>query len=157
MYLRLTEKICGAKPGYLRGIFPFLFLILTLSAPVLPAQTSTTNVDDLGPDDYWYDQKAAAEAEPGAANLTKLTTVEEVLRLKPEEAQQGHPVDIRGVVTCVVQEHNAFIIQDMTRAVFVGGFPGMVLPQRGESLDLQGKTDKGTFAPLRDPRQYALK
>ena len=44
--------------------------------------------------------------------LPELTTVDEVLRLKPEEAQRGYPVNLRGVVTCVVQEHNAFIVQD---------------------------------------------
>jgi signal transduction histidine kinase len=81
--------------------------------------------------------------------LPELTTVDEVLRLKPEEAQRGYPVNIRGVVTCVVQEHNAFIVQDTTHAVFViNASPAIALPRRGELLEVEGKSDKGSFAPL---------
>ena len=81
--------------------------------------------------------------------LPELTTVDEVLRLKPEEAQRGYPVKIRGVVTCVIQEHNAFIVQDATHAVFViNASPATALPRRGELLEVEGKSDKGSFAPL---------
>jgi signal transduction histidine kinase len=81
--------------------------------------------------------------------LPELTTVDEVLRLSPEEAHRNYTVDIHGVVTCVVNEHDAFIVQDATHAVFVINDSGASeLPQRGELLEVQGKSDKGTFAPL---------
>lgn len=103
--------------------------------------------------DYWGDDSetaaATVETAKGGAALPELTTVDQVLRLKPEEAQRGYPVKLHGVVTCVVQEHNAFIVQDATHAVFViNSSPTAALPHRGEFLEVQGKSDKGTFAPL---------
>ena len=75
--------------------------------------------------------------------LPELTTVDEVLRLKPGEAERGYPVDLRGVVTCVVQEHNAFIVQDETRAVFViNAAPTTALPKRGELLEFRASRTK---------------
>ena len=129
-------------------------LNVLLVTTLLAADPTATNMADSRPDvDYWEDDQAAAviagmdKTNTGA--LPELTTVDEVLRLKPEEAQRGYPVTLRGVVTCVVQEHNAFILQDATRAVFVRNTSlAGALPRRGESLEITGKSDKGSFAPL---------
>ncbi len=132
-----------------------LFLNVFLATIAFAADPTTTSQADSKLDvDYWEDGQTvtAGMNEPGGSNavaLPELTTVDEVLRLKPREAQRGYPVDIRGVVTCAVQEHNAFIIQDATRAVFViNASSDKMLPKRGELVEVAGKSDKGTFAPL---------
>ena len=53
------------------------------------------------------------------ATLPVLTTAAEVHRLKREEAQRGYPVKIRGVVTCVFPERQAFVLQDSRRGLYV--------------------------------------
>ncbi len=130
------------------------FLNVVLATTRVAADPTTTNEASSKPNiDYWGDDQTTAAAagmvKTNIVMLPELTTVDEVLRLKPEEAQRGYPVNLRGVVTCVVQEHNAFIVQDTTRAVFViNTSPATALPQRGELLEVEGKSDKGTFAPL---------
>ena len=55
-----------------------------------------------------------------AAPLPPLTTAEEILRLKPEEARRGYPVRLRGVVTCTWPEVlSNLILQDATRGIFL--------------------------------------
>lgn len=151
LHPRISERIRGERLHCLPGVLvsPFvLVFILALITRVVVAQPTQTNGIDSSPDvDYPDDQNSAIEITN--TSLTPLlTTADEVLRLSPEQAQRGYPVDIHGVVTCVVQEHNAFIVQDATRAIFVINASPTGLPQRGEFLEVKGKSDKGTFAPL---------
>ena len=131
-----------------------ILLNIVLAMTIAAAGSTATNAAGLKPGmDYWGDDQATPVVGGNVKNdigtLPELTTVDEVLRLKPGEAERGYPVDLRGVVTCVVQEHNAFIVQDETRAVFViNAAPTTALPKRGELLEVQGKSDKGSFAPL---------
>lgn len=87
---------------------------------------------------------------PAAGGLRVLTTAGEVHQLKREEAQRGYPVKLRGVVTCVLPEHQAFTLQDSTRGLYVQdpsssrAFP----PQVGEFLQVEGITDPSLFAPI---------
>ena len=115
-----------------------------------PAATSGAD-SDPDVDDVSGQQTIAAVGllRTNVEAMPVLTAVDAVLRLSPEEAQRGYPVNLHGVVTCVVQEHNAFILQDNTHAVFViNSLPNTALPKRGELLGIEGKSDKGTFAPL---------
>ena len=154
---RIATGIRGRKFCFPVGVLVPVagcFLSAVLATTLVAAEPSATSVADSKPNiDYWGDDQTAAAAagmiKTNVGALSELTTVDEVLCLKPAEAQRGYPVNIRGVVTCVVQEHNAFIVQDTTHAVFViNASPGMALPQRGELLEVEGKSDKGTFAPL---------
>jgi signal transduction histidine kinase len=153
---RIAAAICGRKFSFLIGVSVLaavLFLNQALTTTMVAADSAPTEATVLQPHvDYWEDDPAVAAADEMKTNtaaLPELTRVDEVLRLKPEEAQRGYPVNLRGVVTCVVQEHNAFIVQDATRAVFViNASPEKALPQRGQILEVQGKSDKGSFAPL---------
>jgi signal transduction histidine kinase len=87
-------------------------------------------------------------------NLPQLTTAAEVHQLKREEAQRGYPVKIRGVVTCVLPEHQAFTIQDSTRGLYaVDLSESRPLPQIGEFLEIAGVTDPSLFAPIVNARQ----
>jgi len=84
-----------------------------------------------------------------------LTTAAEVHQLSREAAQQGYPVEIQGVVTCVQPERQAFTIQDATRGIYVADSSESrsVPPKIGEYLDVRGKSDPSLFAPIVDADQ----
>ena len=90
--------------------------------------------------------------EGGSETLPVLNTASEVHRLSREEAQRGYPVKIRGVVTCVFPEHQAFTIQDATRGLYVvdSSESRSVPPQIGEYLEVEGRSDPSLFAPIVD-------
>jgi signal transduction histidine kinase len=87
-----------------------------------------------------------------AGELSLLVNAAEIHRLKREEAQRGYPVKIRGVITSVLPEHQAFTIQDSTRGIYVIDFSESraVPPKIGEYLEVEGKTDPSLFAPIVD-------
>lgn len=86
----------------------------------------------------------------GTTNLPELTTVGEVHRLKREEAGRKYPVRLRGVVTAVLPEHQAFTIQDSARGLYVEDHSNSrsIIPQLGEFLEVEGTTDPSRFAPI---------
>lgn len=104
-------------------------------------------------------QISLIEAPPEPANLTGtlpvLTTAREVHQLKREEARRGYPVLCRGVVTCVLPEHQAFVLQDDTRGLYVvdNSASRAQPPQLGEYLRVEGATDPSLFAPIVQARQ----
>ncbi len=85
-----------------------------------------------------------------ASVLPTLTTAVEVHRLKREEAQRGYQVKVRGVVTCVLPEDQAFTLQDSTRGLYViDSSQSLAMPpETGEYLEIEGTTDPGKFAPV---------
>ncbi|HEX3719048.1 MAG TPA: ATP-binding protein [Verrucomicrobiae bacterium] len=89
-----------------------------------------------------------------AAGLPLLVNASDIHRLKREEAQRGYPVKIRGVVTSVLPEHQAFTIQDSTRGIYVVDFSeSRSDPARiGEFLEVEGTTDPSLFAPVVNAR-----
>ena len=86
----------------------------------------------------------------GTNSLPWLTTGAEVHRLKREEAQRGYPVKIRGVVTSILPEHQAFTIQDSTRGLYAEDWSETrsAPPQIGDFLEIEGATDPSWFAPI---------
>ncbi len=90
--------------------------------------------------------------------LPTLTTAAAVNLMKREEAERGYPVKVQGVVVCVVSNRPAFIVQDATRAVYVVVDSAIIseLPQIGTYLEVEGKTDKGSFAPIVRARQVSI-
>jgi signal transduction histidine kinase len=99
------------------------------------------------------EHESLAGSNPAA--LPVLTTAVEVHRLKREEAQRGYTVKFRGVITCVLPEHQGFVIQDSTRGLYVEDFSASRsgLPQIGEFLEVEGTTDPGKFAPIVNARR----
>jgi signal transduction histidine kinase len=91
----------------------------------------------------------------GTLPLPLLTTAGEVHRLKRENAERGYPARIRGVITCVVPERQAFVIQDTTRGLYVEGHYEIRSgpPQIGELLEVEGFTDPSLFAPIINGRK----
>ena len=154
---QIAARSRGSKFHFPIGVLvPAVICLLNglLATTMIAADPTATNGAVSRPVvDYWEDDQGTAAVagtvKAITAALPELTTVDEVLRLKAEEAHRGYPVNLRGVVTCVVQEHNAFIMQDATHAVFViNAAPATALPRRGELLEVVGKSDKGSFAPL---------
>ncbi|MGO9585108.1 MAG: sensor histidine kinase [Limisphaerales bacterium] len=104
------------------------------------------------------DQDAISHTNANGGTLPTLTTAAAVNEMKREEAQNGYPVKIQGVVVCVVSNRPAFIVQDATRAVYVVVDSTHIseLPQIGSYLEVEGKTDKGSFAPIVRARQFNI-
>ncbi|HWC58129.1 MAG TPA: ATP-binding protein [Verrucomicrobiae bacterium] len=82
--------------------------------------------------------------------LPLLVSAADVHRLKREEAQRGYPVRIRGVITSVMPEDQAFTIQDSTRGIYVVDHSESRpdAPRIGEYLEVEGTSDPGKFAPV---------
>jgi signal transduction histidine kinase len=100
-------------------------------------------------------REAMGNTSTNAGALPVLTTAAEVHRLKREEAQRGYPVKIRGVVTCVVPERQAFVLQDSSRGLYVEDHSEIRSrpPQIGEFLEVKGVSDPSLFAPIVDAQQ----
>jgi signal transduction histidine kinase len=90
-----------------------------------------------------------------AAALPLLVNASDVHRLKREEAQRGYPVKIRGVITSVLPEHQAFTLQDATRGIYVIDFSESRSdpPRIGEFVEVEGATDPSLFAPVVNARR----
>jgi signal transduction histidine kinase len=95
-------------------------------------------------------RSASGGTNVNGGTLPLLTTAAAVNLLKREEAERGYPVKIQGVIISVVSNRPAFIVQDATRAVYVVIDSTAIseLPQIGTYLEVEGKTDKGSFAPI---------
>jgi signal transduction histidine kinase len=93
---------------------------------------------------------AEESLQPNEGKLPLLTTASEVHRLRREEAQRGYSVKLRGVITSVLPEHQAFTIQDSSRGLYVIDFSASRSdpPKIGETLEIEGRTDPSLFAPV---------
>ena len=100
----------------------------------------------------------AENLETNATGLPLLVNAAEVHRLKREEAQRGYPVKIRGVITSVLPEHQAFTIQDSTRGIYVVDFSESRSdpPRIGDFLEVEGVTDPSLFAPVVNASQVQI-
>lgn len=101
-----------------------------------------------------YLESAAETPEPGAVTgpgrMPVLRTAAAVHGLSREEAQRQYPVQIEGTVTCVLPEHQAVVVHDATRGLYVvdQSGRGTGLPAPGEWVHVEGVTDPGLFAPM---------
>ncbi len=93
---------------------------------------------------------AAENTGTNTGGLPLLMNAAEIHRLKREEAQREYPVKIRGVITSVLPEHQAFTIQDSTRGIYVidQSESRSDPPRIGEFLEVEGTTEPGQFAPV---------
>jgi hypothetical protein len=95
-------------------------------------------------------EPAISAVEMPSTNLPALTSASEVHELSREEAARGYPVKISGVITCVLPERQAFIVQDATRGIYVvdSSESRSIAPNIGEYLEIEGRTDPSLFAPV---------
>ena len=115
----------------------------------------STRADETG---FGPDEELPAAVENVKTNfgaLPLLTSVDEIRPLKREQAARGYPVKLRGVVTCVVQYQNGFVIQDETHGIYVvNSGTTNDLPRAGNLLEVEGKTGRGSFAPIVNARHF---
>jgi signal transduction histidine kinase len=98
----------------------------------------------------------AAHAQNTAFKLPTLTRVEQIRQLTPEEASKGYPVKIRGVVTMDVPSPD-FFVQDATAGIYVEGSTSPTFVHvLGQSVEVEGITGPGKFAPVIRERNYSV-
>jgi len=92
---------------------------------------------------------ALAEVEATAQPIQEtLTNASEVLSLSAEQALQGQPVKVKGVVTADESYWDGrFFIQDASGGVFVDNISN-TQPQSGDIVEVSGITHPGAFAPV---------
>ena len=79
---------------------------------------------------------------------TALRLAERVLLLRPEEAAEGRPIKLIGVVTYIDTVARYFYLQDPSGGIYVGMHPGLALPTRvGAFVEVEGVTTAGSFTP----------
>jgi signal transduction histidine kinase len=77
-----------------------------------------------------------------------IKSAREVLELSADEAQLGHSVHVRGVVTYMDPSWaGQFFVQDESGGVFVG-YSGKAAPKTGEVVEVSGVSHPGAFAPF---------
>jgi signal transduction histidine kinase len=95
-------------------------------------------------------EKTNQYSPPGVTeNFLVLTNAEQVHWLTRKEAAHNQKVRLRGVITCVLPEFNAVVIQDHTAGVYIDHWNPLPNgpPQVGEVVEVKGDTDPGQFAP----------
>jgi signal transduction histidine kinase len=97
--------------------------------------------------------EASRQSQP-SAQLPLLSTVSAIRALSQDEGARGYPVHVRATVTYVDEiGHGTLFIHDGTLGQFV--FPpatGVTIPawaelQRGDLVEIEGRTERGGFAP----------
>jgi len=99
---------------------------------------------------------AAAAAQNLAQPETPLTRVDQIRRLTAQQAAQGYPVIIRGVVTGDVPAPDYFV-QDSSAGVFVeGSHTPLFQHHLGDLVEIEGVTGPGNFAPVIREQSYRV-
>ncbi|HEY6252997.1 MAG TPA: histidine kinase [Candidatus Angelobacter sp.] len=83
-----------------------------------------------------------------AQRLPVLTSVDEIRRLTPDQAQLGYPVRVRGVITDDIPRPD-FFVQDETAGIYVEGNRSLAASHvLGDLVEVEGVTGPGRFAPV---------
>jgi signal transduction histidine kinase len=129
--------------GFCQGAF-------TTSGQKIPGVLLVPSGEEIEFVETASNHSTVGETNKNSAMLPMLTNAITINQMKREEAERGYPAKIQGVVICVVSNRPAFIVQDATRAVYVVVNSAIIpeLPQIGSYLEVTGKTDKGSFAPI---------
>src|SRR5205823_3091827 len=92
------------------------------------------------------DQKKNSDRQP----LPVLTTIEQVHRLKKEQAALHYPVRVQAVVTWAIPGEVDGIVQDATRGIYVSDLAPSPsdTPRIGDYVEISGQSDTGEFAPI---------
>jgi signal transduction histidine kinase len=89
-----------------------------------------------------------AQVVPAAKPLPTLTHVDQIRSLSPEQASQGYPVLVRGVITMDAPAPD-FFVQDATAGIYVEGSAAPRFPHLlSQVVEVEGVTGPGKFAPV---------
>jgi signal transduction histidine kinase len=102
----------------------------------------------------WLTPLPAAAQPPSEPRVRVLSTVTAIRELSQDEAARGYPVHVRATVTHVDEAaHGTLIIHDgnLGQFVFPPAAPAVVPAwgelRRGDVVDIEGRTERGGFAP----------
>ena len=88
--------------------------------------------------------------------LPTLTRADQIRALSPEQASQGYPVLIRGVVTMDAPAPD-FFVQDSTAGIYVEGSVSPRYPHLlSQFVEIEGVTGPGKFAPVIRERKFRV-
>jgi len=76
-----------------------------------------------------------------------LTTAQQLRDLTPEQARQGRPIKLTGVVTHPGSPETGFYFQDATAGILVRPTPQAKDLKLGDHVEVEGTTHEGAFAP----------
>jgi diguanylate cyclase (GGDEF)-like protein len=82
----------------------------------------------------------------------QLSTVASVRALTAEQAAQGLPRCIRGIVTALVSYHTSFFLQDASGGIFILSDVPELKVQQGQDVEVCGVSNPGDFAPVLLPK-----
>src|SRR5207302_2877088 len=104
-----------------------------------------------------YSLSGDAWAQAASKPLPTLTNADQIRHLTPEQASQGYPVRIRGVVTMDAPAPD-FFVQDATAGIYAEGNASPRYPHvLGQLVEVEGITGPGRFAPvIREQRLRVL-
>lgn len=80
-------------------------------------------------------------------SLPVIHDIVRIHQLDRSEANQGYPVDVKGVVTYFDPISPNFFLQDKTGGIWIQWNPSMAIPVAGQQLELKGKTVQTDFIP----------
>src|SRR5258708_39891740 len=83
---------------------------------------------------------ARAQLQPTSKPLPTLTHVDQIRRLRPDQASLGYPVLIRGVITMDAPAPD-FFVQDATAGIYVEGSVAPIYPHLlSQLVEIEGVT-----------------
>jgi signal transduction histidine kinase len=83
-----------------------------------------------------------------AGELPRLTSVRQVREISPEQAAQGYPARMRGVVTfCDAKADVGFFLQDGPTGIYVKLGEGTNV-NAGDEVEIEGPTQPGDYVPM---------
>ena len=85
-----------------------------------------------------------------------LQTASEIRELTPEQAAQGRPVLLRGVVTFWDQSLFSRFVQDGTAGIYIQEMTNMPPVAQGQMVEVQGVTSPGEYAPVIVPTRITV-
>ena len=96
------------------------------------------------------ERQEAGQTATNGETLSVLTTAAAIRGLTPPEARRRHPIKLQGVVTCILADQQAFVIQDATAGLYAveSSTNRFELPRFGEFLEIQGVTDQPGIAQV---------
>lgn len=98
----------------------------------------------------------AIRAQTASTPPNSLTHASEIRALTAQQAAQGYPAKIRGVVTGDVPAPD-FFVQDATAGIYVEGSHSPVFPHHlGDLVEVEGITGPGRFAPVLREKTYRV-
>jgi len=91
-----------------------------------------------------------------SANLSTLTTAEQIRELTHDQANRGYPVRLRAVVTYNDPATFDYFVQDSTAGIYINDLNGQFRFKPGQLIEIEGVTEEPDFAPQVGKPRYRV-